>query len=151
MKFSTRSRYGLRAMVELAVNYSTDEPTPLSLVAEKQELSEGYLEQLMTFLRKGGLVRSVRGAQGGYLLSRPPGQITAGDIIRCLEGPLSPTDCVNEDGPDPCERAEICVTRGLWEKVRIAIADVLDSVTLEELSKNAEEIRRSRESYMYYL
>lgn len=151
MKFSTRSRYGLRAMVELALNYSADGPIPLSLVAERQALSEGYLEQLMTFLRKGGLVRSVRGAQGGYLLSRPPGQITAGEIIRCLEGPLSPTDCVNEEGQDPCERSEICVTRGLWEKVRIAIAGVLDSVTLEDLCQNAEEIRRNREAYMYYL
>ncbi|NPV93130.1 MAG: Rrf2 family transcriptional regulator [Firmicutes bacterium] len=151
MKFSTRSRYGLRAMVELALNYTADQPVPLSLVAGRQDLSEGYLEQLMTSLRKGGLVRSVRGAQGGYLLSRPPGQITAGDIIRCLEGPLSPTDCVNEEVPDPCERAEICVTRRLWERVRVAIADVLDNVTLEDLSRNAEEIRRSQESYMYYL
>ncbi len=132
MKFSTRSRYGLRAMVDLAQNYQSGTPIPLSQVAERQDLSEGYLEQLMTFLRKGGLVRSVRGAQGGYLLAREPAKITAGEIIRCLEGPLSPTDCVNEDDPEICGRSETCVTRGMWERIREAVAEVLDSTTLED-------------------
>lgn len=132
MKFSTRSRYGLRAMVDLAQNYQSGTPIPLSQVAERQDLSEGYLEQLMTFLRKGGLVRSVRGAQGGYLLAREPAKITAGEIIRCLEGPLSPTDCVNEDDPEICSRSETCVTRGIWERIREAVAGVLDSTTLED-------------------
>lgn len=151
MKFSTRARYGLRAMVELAVNYSPNEPIPLNLVAEKQGLSEGYLEQLMTFLRRGGLVRSVRGAQGGYLLSRTPAEISAGEIVRCLEGPLSPTGCTSEDEPESCERSETCVTRGLWEKVRVSIASVLDNITLQDLCDEAKEIQRNREAYMYYL
>ncbi len=141
MKFSTRSRYGLRAMVELALKYSQNEPTPLFQVAEGQGISEGYLEQLMTFLRKGGLVRSVRGAQGGYLLTRDPATITTGEIIRCLEGPLGPTGCVNEDAPEPCLRADTCVTKLLWERIREAIATVLDNTTLEELCKEAERIR----------
>lgn len=149
MKFSTRSRYGLRAMVDMAINFKPGEPIPLGQVAERQGLSEGYLEQLMTFLRKGGLVRSVRGAQGGYILSREPSRITAGEIVRCLEGPLSPTECVSEDSPDQCARAEICVTRGLWEKIRKSVAEVLDSTTLEDLAREAEEIRRSREAMMY--
>lgn len=149
MKFSTRSRYGLRAMVDIAINQKPGEPIPLSQVAERQGLSEGYLEQLMTFLRKGGLVRSIRGSQGGYILSREPSRITAGDIIRCLEGPLSPTDCVNEEDPDYCSRAETCVTRGLWERVRKSVAEVLDNTTLEDLCKEAEDIRRSSEALMY--
>ncbi|NPV93133.1 MAG: Rrf2 family transcriptional regulator [Firmicutes bacterium] len=149
MKFSTRSRYSLRAMVDLALNYSKGEPIPLVQVAERQGLSEGYLEQLMTFLRRGGLVRSVRGAQGGYTLSREPSKITAGDVIRCLEGPLSPTDCVNEDDPEHCSRADTCVTRILWERVREAVAEVLDQTTLEDLCRETERVRRSRETLNY--
>lgn len=137
MRFSTRARYGLRAMVDLAQHYPENEPTPLAQVAERQGISEGYLEQLMTFLRKGGLVRSVRGSQGGYFLTRHPSRITAGEIVRCLEGPLSPTDCVNEDEPEVCARAENCVTKVLWKKIKKAIDSVLDATTLEDLSREA--------------
>ncbi len=142
MKFSTRARYGLRAMLELAMNYHTCKPLPLFLIAQRQGVSEGYLEQMMTYLRKGGLVRSVRGAQGGYLLARAPAGITAGEIVRSLEGPLGPTDCVNEDDPEQCERGGQCVTQGLWEKVRESVAEVLDNTTLEDLCK--EEMARMR-------
>jgi len=138
-------------MLELALNYDPNEPAPLFQIAEKQGISEGYLEQMMTVLRKGGLVRSVRGAQGGYLLSREPTKITAGEIIRCLEGPLGPTGCVSEDGPEICKRSDFCVTRLLWERVRDSIAFVLDGTTLEDLCKEEEKVRRSREANMYYI
>lgn len=138
MRFSTRARYGLRAMLELALDYKPDKPIPLFRIAERQGISEGYLEQMMTFLRKGGLVRSVRGAQGGYLLARDPAKITAGEIVRCLEGPLSPTGCVNEGDPEHCMRADYCVARVLWERVRKSVADVLDNTTLKDLCKEAE-------------
>lgn len=151
MKFSTRARYGLRAMLELAMNYDSNEPTPLFQIAEKQLISEGYLEQMMNVLRKGGLVRSVRGAQGGYLLSREPARITAGEIVRCLEGPLNPTDCVSEEDPENCVRSEFCVTRMLWERVREAIAVVLDGATLADMCKENEKLRRSRDADMYYI
>lgn len=151
MKFSTRARYGLRAMLELALNYDPNEPMPLFKIAERQLISEGYLEQMMTVLRKGGLVRSTRGAQGGYILSREPDRITAGEIIRCLEGPLSPTDCVSEEDPEICSRSEACVTRLLWERVRKAMASVLDSTTLEDLRQDDEKLRRCKESDMYYI
>ncbi|MFZ5632262.1 MAG: RrF2 family transcriptional regulator [Bacillota bacterium] len=151
MKFSTRARYGLRAMLELALNYDPNEPIPLLQVAERQGISEGYLEQMMTFLRKGGLVRSVRGSQGGYLLTREPAKITAGEIVRCLEGPLSPTGCVSEDEPEPCPRADSCAARVLWERVRKSVADVLDNTTLEDLCKESEKIRLSKEANMYYI
>ncbi|HOV81006.1 MAG TPA: Rrf2 family transcriptional regulator [Bacillota bacterium] len=141
MRFSTRAQYGLRAMVELAFNYFKDEPTPLVKIAEKQGISEGYLEQLITFLRKSGLVRSVRGSQGGYYLAREPARITAGEIIRCLEGPISPTECVNENDPEICSRADNCVTRALWEKIRDSVAEVLDNTTLEDLCRNAGNIK----------
>ncbi|MFX4263508.1 RrF2 family transcriptional regulator [Pelotomaculum propionicicum] len=151
MKFSTRARYGLRAMLELALNYDPNVPTPLFQIAEKQLISEGYLEQMMTVLRKGGLVRSVRGAQGGYLLSREPARITAGEIVRCLEGPLGPTDCVSEEDPENCIRSEFCVTRTMWGRVREAIASVLDNTTLADLCKEDEKLRRSRDADMYYI
>ncbi|OPX90002.1 MAG: HTH-type transcriptional regulator CymR [Pelotomaculum sp. PtaB.Bin104] len=149
MKFTTRARYGLRAMVDLAQNYSPHEPVPLIRVAQRQEISEGYLEQLMTYLRKGGLVRSVRGAQGGYLLAKEPARITAGEVIRCLEGPINPTGCVSESEPEACIRAEACATRGMWEKIRVAIVDVLDNTTLEDLCVEAEKILQSKEAGMY--
>lgn len=151
MKFSTRARYGLRAMVELAINYNPDEPIPLSDIAEKQGISEGYLEQLMTFLRRGGLVRSVRGSQGGYILNREPKEITAGDIVRCLEGPLAPTNCVAEEDPETCERAGFCVTQGLWTRVRDAVIKELDSTTLEDLSQELKQLQQLQHDYCYYI
>ena len=93
MKLSTRGRYGLRAMLDIAINQG-DGPTTLPSISERQGISVGYLEQLMVPLKKEGLIRSVRGAQGGYLLAREPEKITVGDIIRALEGPIAPVACV---------------------------------------------------------
>ena len=149
MRFSTRTRYGLRAMVDLALHYNPNATTPLAQVAERQGISEGYLEQVMTDLRKGGLVRSVRGSQGGYLLERKPFQITVGDIIRCLDGPLGPTGCVKEENPESCDRFDTCVTRILWERIRESIASVVDNTTLEDLCKEAEKIKLAGEANMY--
>ncbi|TEB08346.1 HTH-type transcriptional regulator CymR [Pelotomaculum schinkii] len=151
MRFSTRARYGLRAMVEFARHYERGEPVPLIKVAENQGISEGYLEQLMTSLRKGGLVRSVRGAQGGYLLSQGPDKITAWDIIRLVEGPLDLTECVNEDEQVLCDWSNTCVTRVLWQRVRDSLRDVLTQINLADLCDDAERIRRSKEADMYYI
>ncbi|MDD2555703.1 MAG: Rrf2 family transcriptional regulator [Syntrophaceticus sp.] len=139
MRLSTRGRYGLRAMLDIAIDQS-DEPVTLASISERQGVSIGYLEQLMVPLKKEGLIRSVRGAQGGYLLSRVPENITVGDIIRTLEGPIAPVACVSEDYPEECDRAEGCVTRLVWAKVRDSIAEVLDSLTLHDL---IEETRKS--------
>ena len=120
----------------------SDGPITLNSISERQGVSIGYLEQLMVPLKKEGLIRSVRGAQGGYLLARDPEDITVGDIIRALEGPIAPVACVSEDYPEECDRAEGCVTRLVWAKVRDSIVDVLDSLTLydmvEEARKNSE-------------
>lgn len=141
MRLSTRGRYGLRAMLDMAIDQS-DGPITLNSISERQGVSIGYLEQLMVPLKKEGLIRSVRGAQGGYLLARDPEDITVGDIIRALEGPIAPVACVSEDYPEECDRAEGCVTRLVWAKVRDSIVDVLDSLTLydmvEEARKNSE-------------
>lgn len=141
MKFSTRARYGLRAMIELAVNYNPHTPITLNCISEKQEIPEGYLEQLMTLLRRGSLVRSIRGPQGGYLLTRDPCKITAGDIVRCLDGPLTPTDCTSESDPEVCMRSDQCATNNLWTRIRIAVANELDNTTLEDLGKDLKNLQ----------
>lgn len=150
MKLSTRGEYGLRAMFDLAQHYG-EGPIPIKSVAERQDISEHYLEQLIAALRKAGLVKSVRGAQGGYTLSREPEEITVGDIIRVLEGPIAPVDCLNAGEGESCERAETCVTKGIWEKVRDSISDVLDSFTLADMVAKASQMRQNSKYYMYYI
>ncbi|MFC4076857.1 cysteine metabolism transcriptional regulator CymR [Salinithrix halophila] len=139
MKISTKGRYGLTIMMDLAERYG-EKPTSLKSVAERHRLSEHYLEQLVAPLRNAGLVRSVRGAYGGYKLSRPPEEITAGDVIRVLEGPISPVEFAEEDNPG---------RRELWKKIRDAIADVLDNATLADLNNCASS--GDQDSYMFYI
>ncbi|WP_406676515.1 RrF2 family transcriptional regulator [Moorella sp. ACPs] len=150
MKLSTRGEYGLRAMFDLAQHYG-EGPIPIKSVAERQDISEHYLEQLIAVLRKAGLVKSVRGAQGGYILSRDPEEITVGDIIRVLEGPIAPVECLNASEGEGCERAETCVTRGIWEKVRDSISSVLDSFTLADMVARASKMQQDDKYYMYYI
>ncbi|HUC91352.1 MAG TPA: Rrf2 family transcriptional regulator [Paenibacillus sp.] len=139
MKISTKGRYGLTIMMELAVKYG-EGPLSLKSIAERNQLSEHYLEQLVAPLRNAGLVKSVRGAYGGYILSKEPESITSGDIIRILEGPISPVDFTEEDDP---------AKRDLWLRIRDSIAGVLDSTTLADLIAYKEE--REVDSYMFYI
>lgn len=139
MKISTKGRYGLTIMMELAARYG-EGPTSLKSIAEKHELSEHYLEQLVAPLRNAALVKSIRGAYGGYVLSRSPEEITAGEIIRVLEGPISPVDFEEEDDP---------AKRDLWIRIRDAIAQVLDGTTLASLISYKDE--GQHDSYMFYI
>ncbi len=148
MKISTKGHYGVQAMFDLAQHYGKG-PVSLKSVAERQDLSEHYLEQLIAGLRKAGLVKSVRGAQGGYILARDPADIKVGDIIRVLEGPIVPVECVGAAEPEQCLKAEFCVTRNIWEKVRNSIEDVLDSITLADMCRDAEQARMNKNSYLY--
>lgn len=131
MKISTKGRYALRLMIDLAMN-SVGEPVSLKDVAKRQGISEKYLEQIISVLNRAGYVKSIRGAQGGYLLRRPPEEYTVGMILRLTEGSLAPVTCV-EDGDFPCERQENCVTVILWKKINDAINSVVDSITLQDL------------------
>src|SRR5690606_14897980 len=133
MKLSTRGRYGLRAMLDLALHYD-DGYISLRHIAERQEISEGYLEQVFAMLKKDGLVKSVRGAQGGYKLSYPPEDITVGMILRTLEGSLAPVECVDGENPSKCSRYDECVTKFIWEKMRDSLYEVVDSISLEDLA-----------------
>ncbi len=130
MKISTRGRYALRLMLDLA-NNQTGEPVKLKDVARRQGISEKYLEQIIAVLNKGGLVRSIRGAQGGYLIARDPSEYTVGMILRLTEGSLTPVECLESD--TCCERETDCVTRILWKKVADAVSQVIDSTTLQDL------------------
>jgi Rrf2 family protein len=126
-------------------------PISLKSIAERQGISEHYLEQLFSGLRKNGLVKSVRGAQGGYVLGREPEKICVGDIIRVLEGPIAPVNCVAEVDPEICQKAESCVTRIIWEKVRDSIAVVVDSVTLADMVIDAAKKKSESSTCMYYI
>jgi len=131
MKISTKGRYALRLMLDLAI-YDTGEPVSLKDIAKRQEISEKYLEQIISVLNKAGFVRSIRGASGGYVLRRKPKEYTVGDILRLTEGSLSPVACVGEESEE-CVRSGDCVTVMVWEKLDKAINDVVDNISLQDL------------------
>jgi len=141
VKISTKGRYGVAAMYDLAMNYGQG-PISLKSIAERQKISENYLEQLVSTLRKAGYVKSIRGAQGGYILSKDPAKISVGDILRIMEGPITLVDCLLDDSNDHdgCERAGICVTRDVWAKVSASIISVVDSISLADLCRE-EKLR----------
>jgi len=139
VRISTKGRYGLTIMIELAKNYG-EGPVSLKAIAQSNDLSEHYLEQLVAPLRNAGLVKSIRGAYGGYLLGKEPGEITSGDIIRVLEGPITPVEGIEDEEP---------AKRELWIRIRDAIKEVLDSTTLEDLANHSDE--DSQDSYMFYI
>ena len=132
MKLSTKGRYGLKAMLDLAV-HSSEGQVVLKSIAERQGISENYLEQLFAVLKKDKLVKSIRGSQGGYTLGESPEKITVGDILRALEGSMAPVECVAENHASECERYDCCVTKGIWLKIRDSINAVIDSTTLQNL------------------
>lgn len=131
MKISTKGRYALRLMIDLATN-NTGVPISLKDVAKRQGISDKYLEQITAVLNKAGYVKSVRGAQGGYMLRRDPKEYTVGMILRLTEGSLAPVNCV-EDDDYVCDRADGCVTVIVWKKINDAINEVVDGITLQDL------------------
>lgn len=138
MKISTKGRYGLTLMISLAKRYGQG-TTSLKQIAEENQLSDLYLEQLVGPLRNAGLIKSVRGAKGGYKLVKAPNEITAGDIIRLLEGPITPVEGIEDEPP---------AQKQLWIKIRDAVKKVLDETTLEDLMNYKEEVI---EGYMFYI
>ena len=137
MKISTRGRYALRMMLDMVLSDS-DKPVRVKEIAERQEISEKYMEQIMSVLNKAGFVRSVRGPQGGYFLTKKPEEYTVGMILRLTEGSLSPVDCLEEGAP-VCNRMDSCTTILLWRKLDDAIRGVVDHVTLQDLVDWSQE------------
>ena len=139
MKISTKGRYALRLMLDLAVHGGTEgEMIPVRRIAQRQDISDKYLEQIITQLSRAGYVRSFRGAQGGYLLAVPPEQITVGMILRVMEGSLAPVACLEQE-PNHCPRAETCTTLAVWRELQTAIESVVDGITLADLAKEDRE------------
>ena len=131
MKISTKGRYALRLMLDLALN-NTGEYIPLKTVSERQEISVKYLEQIITLLVKAGFVKGLRGSKGGYKLAKNPEDYTVGMILRLTEGSLAPVACL-EDDINTCDRCDDCITLELWKQLYNAINNVVDNVTLADL------------------
>ena len=136
MKLSTRTRYGLRAVIELAENHGKG-PLQIKTIAKQQDISAKYLEQLMAILKAAGLVRSIRGSKGGYILAKTPNQIKLNDVFNCLEGPVTTVECVENE--DYCARVADCLARQVWIQVQEAITNVLQSITLQDLVDRAKD------------
>ena len=137
MKVSTKGRYALRLMLDLAI-YNTGDPVALKDIARRQDISEKYLEQIISMLGKAGLVQAVRGSQGGYLLRRDPAEYTVGDILRVTEGDLSLVECISPNGAE-CDREANCVTVRVWKKLTDAINQTADSISLADLVEWSRE------------
>lgn len=131
MKISTKGRYALRLMLDIALN-SADKPVSIKEAASRQKISDKYLEQIISILNNAGYVRSIRGPQGGYLLKKKPDEYTVGMILRLTEGSLAPVSCAEEDA-DTCERMADCPTVIIWKKLSDAINNVVDNITLADL------------------
>lgn len=148
MKLSTKGRYGLRALIDLA-QYSGEAPVSITSISARQDISERYLEQLMSMLKKAGLVKSIRGAAGGYILAKPADEISVGDVLRALEGGLEPVDCAGLDPEGSCKAADSCVTKYVWQRINESINRTVDEIMLSQLveesrKKNCTELRKDR-------
>jgi Rrf2 family protein len=136
MKISTKGRYGTRAMIDIAENYGRG-PVPLRQLAERQCLSLKYMEQIIPLLKASGLIRSARGARGGYVLAKKPREISLRDIVEALEGSWSLVDCV--DDPSLCNRTKECIAYDVWHDIQRAIYKILDSTTLADMTARSKK------------
>lgn len=148
MKLSTKGRYAPRAMLDLALNYGKG-PMSLKNIGRRQEISERYLEHIMIVLQSAGLVQSTRGSRGGFSLSKLPKEIKLSQIIQAVEGSISPVACV--DDPKLCDRVGACVTHEIWKKLKKAMLEVFDSVTLEDMVKMQKNKLSKPKAQMYYI
>lgn len=147
MKMSTKGRYGLRAILDLALN-SVGDHVALNIIAERQNISFNYLEQVFSILRKAGLVKSVKGAQGGYVLADSPNRITVGQILRALEGDLVIAGDQTENEPE--NSVEYCLRKQVWEKINESINEVVDAITLEDLIVEYQKMQ-GNQPLMFYI
>lgn len=141
MKLSTKGRYGVKAMVDLAINYG-EAPVSIKTISKRQNISEYYLEQLFSPLRKAKLIKSIRGAQGGYVLNKEPKDIKVSDIMHVLEGPIEIADCIEDT---KCNNVDCCATRILWRKIKDSIDSVMEGITLEDIVNDYYSIKKRNE------
>ncbi len=144
MRISTKGRYGLRALIDLA-GYSEIEPVSISSIAARQNISERYLEQLMTLLKKAGLIKSIRGAGGGYVLAKDAGEISVGDVLRALEGSLEPVECAAFK-EESCAASDLCVTKYVWQRINESINRTVDEISLMQLVEEGKQMKATPEA-----
>ena len=144
MKLSTKGRYGLRALIDLA-QHGGEGPVSITSIAERQEISERYLEQLMSKLKKAGIIQSIRGAQGGYVLAKELEEVSVGEVLRALEGDLNPVECSGFLLEGGCQAADNCVTKYVWQRINDSITQAVDTLMLGQL---IEESRKKQEEKM---
>ncbi len=129
MKLSTKGKYGVKAMVDLAI-HQNENPVSIKSISRRQNISEYYLEQLFAPLRRANVIKSIRGAQGGYILNEEPQNITVLDIMNILEGPVEISECLDRND---CTNIDCCATRTVWKKLKDSIDDVMESITLKDI------------------
>ena len=139
MKLSTKGRYGLRALIDLAV-HEDEEAVSTAAIAARQNISESYLEQLMRLLKKAELVKSVRGASGGYHLAKNASEISVGEVLVALEGDLEPVNCSGFSETDACEGADLCVTKYVWKRINESVVNTVNSIMISELVSESREL-----------
>lgn len=144
IRISTRGRYAMRAMVDVA-RHANGAPVPRQDIADRQDISSDYVAQLFRDLAEEGLVEGVKGPGGGYLLARPAAAITARDVVEAVEGPIALAQCVEPEEDPTCSRVDRCVTHLLWKELSEAMIQILSSVTLEELGKEADQFDGTKE------
>ena len=137
MKISTKGRYAVRVMLDLALN-NTGECIKVKDIASRQGISEKYLEQIIAVLNRAGYVNSVRGAQGGYRIAKDPSEYTVGMILRLTEGSMAPVACLDEGAPE-CDRCDTCETLEVWKELYAAINNVIDNVTIADLVEKSRQ------------
>jgi Rrf2 family transcriptional regulator, cysteine metabolism repressor len=148
MKISTTSRYGVRAVVDIAM-YQSKGPVSIHSISKRQDISIKYLELIFLPLKKAGLLTSTRGVKGGYRLTKDPSLITPGDIVRIVDGHFDFVECLNTDNNIPCKRMSKCVTQSLWLKLKLAVEEVLDSITIQELANQQLNLNKSAKSVSF--
>lgn len=144
MKLSTRARYGLRALIDLGIHSET-EAVSLQSIADRQNISMSYLEQLMAMLKKSGLVTSSRGAFGGYRLAKAAEELSVGDILRVLEGSLDAAACPGIENDGTCQGADVCVAKIVWKRINDSITDAVDTLMLSELIQESRRVREGKD------
>lgn len=149
MKVSAKDEYATRAVLDIALNQEMN-PVSVKDISSRQAIPERFLEQIMTSLKKGGLVESVRGAKGGYRLARPASKISLADVVVASEGPIMLMDCIDSERKGSCDRVSYCVIRDTWREVQSSMVDVLKSVTIKDLCDKKKKNEQDK-SYMFHI
>ncbi|NQT26630.1 Rrf2 family transcriptional regulator [candidate division KSB1 bacterium] len=151
MKITFKGDYALKAILDLSMNSQNDEIVPLSIISRRQDIPLPFLEQIMLSLKKAGYVHSRAGKGGGFFLAKRPENITLGEIIRLIEGPIEPISCGVKNQPSGCAEEGRCAFREVWVQVTEVISDIVDTVTFDQIMVRTRELQEQRTEYSYHI